>query len=696
MAAQSGNEHVSPQTGSEFSPEANSLINALTRARDASDVERLRFAAVQTGHVAFHWNLASDLLSWSEAAAAVLGVEPGSLPSRGEELTALIEPDDRERRIAMLLEPTQVDDGDGIEYDVAYQLMPAGGEAPVVLEERGRIICNQQGEVRDVIGIVRRAVSSGRSAAVEIMTDPDTALASRAAVLKALGEAVKASEHGSCGLVLASISNIRDISETYGSSIVADVIRATGMRLRSVMRGADVLGRTGTAQFGIVLRECSSEQIVTAGDRFVAAIRNEVIETPQGPVWVELTAGAVTLPGVTVEPGEAFGLAEEALDQATGRVGPSFFVYEPSQDRKKQHKSNRQSAMDIVAALNEERFTLWHQPIVDAGDQQPAMYESLLRMQSPSGEIISAGHLVPIAEKLGFMQMIDAIVCRTSLDLLASRPDTRVSFNLSDSTLRNSYAVERLLSIVAEAGAVAHQVCIEVSHGALLRQATGSPQNNALRRLRELGCQIAMSGYLTEGMSISLLGMVDLVKLSGDMCAGIADRPGDVGLLRAAVEFAHRAGAKVVAERVESDRDAAVLSEAGVDYLQGYLFGKASPEHFNLTLARLDLDQHDHAAEPVTAKSEPAVSAAAVPSEPVETGPVAVVQEVVQVEQTEMTDEPATSQPEPVTQTGPEAIDTEAASDPIMPEPVMESAFLSEPHLDLLKQALGKLDSIRH
>jgi GGDEF domain-containing protein len=46
---------------------------------------------------------------------------------------------------------------------------------------------------------------------------------------------------------------------------VPDVIRATGARLRSVMRGADLLGRTGTAQFAVVLRECSSEQIMTAG-----------------------------------------------------------------------------------------------------------------------------------------------------------------------------------------------------------------------------------------------------------------------------------------------------------------------------------------------------------------------------------------------------------------------------------------------
>ena len=76
-----------------------------------------------------------------------------------------------------------------------------------------------------------------------------------------------------------------------------------------------------------------------------------------------------------------------------------------------------------------------------------------------------------------------------------------------------------------------------------------------MARLRELGCRIAMNGYLTEGMSISLLNAVDIVKLGAEVCSGIADRSSDVGLLKAAIEFAHRAGVKVVAECVENERD---------------------------------------------------------------------------------------------------------------------------------------------
>lgn len=665
MTALSGNEHVFPDTDPALSPDASSILDGLLRARDASQAERLRIAALHTGHVSFQWNRSSDLISWGEAAAAVLGVDQSALPVRGGDFSAMIIEEDRERRDAMLLDTTQVDDGDGIEYDLSYSLQAREGERPVVLEERGRLICDQAGEVRDVIAVIRRAAGRGTGQSIDEMKDPETALASKTAVLKALSEAAKESDETSCGLVLASISNLRDISDTYGPGIVPDVIRATGARLRSVMRGADLLGRTGTAQFAVVLRECTSEQIMTAGERFVASIRNELIETSRGPVWVELAAGAISLHTNKVDVAEAFSLAEETLEQAASRIGPAFVVYRNAPDREQQHQRNRQSAVDIVAALNEERFTLWHQPIVSAADQKPVMYESLLRMKSSEGEIISAAHLVPIAEKLGFMQMIDANVCRTSLELLATHPDTKVSFNLSDATLRNNYAAERLLSIVAESGAVARRVCIEVSHAALHRQVTGGVGSNAVQSLRELGCQIAMNGYLTEGMSISLLHSVDMVKLGGEITSGIAHRPGDVGLLRAAVEFAHRAGVKVVAECVETDRDAAVLSEAGVDYLQGYLYGQAAPEHFNLTLGSIDAERARVACQ-MQSGVEEAPAALQLPEQPDAADAIAF--EV----------EPAPVQAEADLPAG------------------IPADLLDNPQMDLLKAALGKLDTIQN
>jgi EAL domain-containing protein (putative c-di-GMP-specific phosphodiesterase class I) len=216
---------------------------------------------------------------------------------------------------------------------------------------------------------------------------------------------------------------------------------------------------------------------------------------------------------------------------------------------------------------------------------------------------------------------------------------------------------------------VARQVCVEVTHAALHRQVSGSGGPNAVARLRELGCKIAMNGYLTEGMSISLLNAVDIVKLGAEVCSGVANRTSDVGLLKAAIEFAHRAGVMVVAECIENERDAAVLAEAGVDYLQGYLYGGAAPEHFNLTLAPIDADRVNYS------EAQPERIAIAL---------AAAADNTAQPE----SPEGLSAGPAIAAATAPAAIEEDAIA------PV-SAALLYSPETDLLKAALGKLESIQ-
>jgi EAL domain-containing protein (putative c-di-GMP-specific phosphodiesterase class I) len=196
--------------------------------------------------------------------------------------------------------------------------------------------------------------------------------------------------------------------------------------------------------------------------------------------------------------------------------------------------------------------------------------------------------------------------------------------------------------------------------GSIMRES--SAEYATITRLRELGCSIAVTGYLREGLSINVLKQVDYVKIDGSICAGISERPDDLQLLKAAVEFARRAGAGVVGERIESQADASILAEMGVDYLQGYLFGKASPDHFHLTLA------------PIDAADDEVVSGA-----PASPPPVAIQEEVAQ----------------PAPHAGTRAVPSEDSGEQQSGEQPSAGHTSQQPGgIDLLKSALSKLDSI--
>src|SRR3954462_7035217 len=88
---------------------------------------------------------------------------------------------------------------------------------------------------------------------------------------------------GSCGFLLIAIDNLARINEAYGFGVADEVIAAVSTRIRAKMRGGDSLGRFSGNKFGVVLKECTPEAIAIAADRFLAEVRDEVVQTATGP-----------------------------------------------------------------------------------------------------------------------------------------------------------------------------------------------------------------------------------------------------------------------------------------------------------------------------------------------------------------------------------------------------------------------------
>ena len=117
--------------------------------------------------------------------------------------------------------------------------------------------------------------------------------------------------------------------------------------------------------------------------------------------------------------------AEEALTEARKLPSDGFVIYKPSQQRQSKRTLNAHSATEIVRCLREDRFRLAFQPVVDATTGEPVFHEALLRMTDQAGEIIAAAHLIPIAEKLGLVRLIDRAVVQMTVAALNKFPDAQ-------------------------------------------------------------------------------------------------------------------------------------------------------------------------------------------------------------------------------------------------------------------------------
>jgi diguanylate cyclase (GGDEF)-like protein len=164
----------------------------------------------------------------------------------------------------------------------------------------------------------------------------------------ALDEAVK--YRGSCGFMLIAVDNLARINEAYGFGVADEVIASVGRRIRSRMRTGDMLGRFSSNKFGVVLKTCTPDDLTAAADRFLAAVREDVVCTAHGPVAASVTIGGIAAPRHARTVDEIIAHAQESLDTAKSKRRGSFVAYRPNVERDAARRDNVQTTDDKIIA----------------------------------------------------------------------------------------------------------------------------------------------------------------------------------------------------------------------------------------------------------------------------------------------------------------------------------------------------------
>jgi diguanylate cyclase (GGDEF)-like protein len=549
--------------------------------RQSADHYILR-AVQAAGGAVYHWDLATDRIVWSDNVRQVLGVSDPELIGTGRAYTRLLEDDEAEARLqAILGSRPEGRGGESRTFCAEYALRPRGrGNAAVAhVEECGCWQPGENGRPAHVYGLVRRIDDRRRlEEQVELFGQYDvlTGLLNRGRFNDLLEDAVgRAGTDGPVAFLLASVDNLDVIADAYGYAVADDVVRIVGRRLRRVARGEDVVARYADSKFGLILHDCREEDLQVAMGRFLSVAGERMIETGSGPVWARLSIGAVLLPDHAASRDEAIAAAEEALAEAAGRDHFRGVVFRPEPNRISQRVLNARCAAEVVEALRHNRFTLAFQPIVRAADEQPVMHESLLRLRTREGEVLAAGHLIPVAEKLGLIRLVDYNVLELAAVTLRAHPEARLTMNISGTTTGDPHWNGRFLECLEANADIAGRLVVEIAETTVLDGLAETAE--FISRLRQLGCQVAIDHFGAGYSSYKNLKVldVDIVKLDGSFCENLSENLENQYFVRSLIDLARKMDLKVVAEWVQTEADAAMLRDWGVDYLQGHLYGTA-------------------------------------------------------------------------------------------------------------------------
>src|SRR5580765_392109 len=257
-------------------------------------------------------------------------------------------------------------------------------------------------------------------------------------------------------------------------------------------------------------------------------------------------------------------------------------IYTPVEGHREQVSARLAEAEMIRKALEEERFLLYCQPILDLKRNEVYQYELLLRLRSEEGgEPLTPSSFLYAAERFGLIQEIDCWVARQAIALIAehARAGRRLVLhvNLSGKSMGDPRVAALTEKAIADAGIDPAGLIFELTETAAIGNIEEA--RAFAHRLRARGCQLALDDFGAGFGSFYYLKMLpfNYFKIDGDFIRGLTEHPMNQLVVSAIVSIARGMGRKTVAEFVEDEQTASLLRVIGVNYAQGYHIGRPRP-----------------------------------------------------------------------------------------------------------------------
>lgn len=263
--------------------------------------------------------------------------------------------------------------------------------------------------------------------------------------------------------------------------------------------------------------------------------------------------------------------ADIALNQAK-KDKVSIALYTEHKNIEETYRRNIKMSAAIRTALSNGNIICHFQPIVNLQNGHIDKYETLVRMIDSDGKTVPPAVFLSVAKKTKLYPQITLEVINQACTLFASRPE-EFSVNLSDSDIRDPHIVQEIIHTITKTG-TASRIVFEILESEGIENYDDVVR--FISQVKELGSKIAIDDFGTGYSNFeNILKLnVDYIKIDGSLIQGISENKRHHIVVDTIINFAHKIGAKTIAEFVSSETIYTEVKELGVDYAQGFFTGK--------------------------------------------------------------------------------------------------------------------------
>jgi diguanylate cyclase (GGDEF)-like protein/PAS domain S-box-containing protein len=414
--------------------------------------------------------------------------------------------------------------------------------------------------------------------------DPLTGLPNRTFLVAQLESALRrASRHGtSVGVLMVEIDRVKLVTEALGHRAGDELIQQAANRLRSTAGLLSTVARFSNDQFVVLV-----EDLDDVGGSVELAV--QIIDAVNDPFMIGADEAFVNASvGIAFAP-NGMGIAETLIsnaDVAMGRArSASLTRYEVFDfEMRAWVEAQRKTEIALRHGIERAEFELFYQPVVALEDGSVSGVEALVRWNHPQRGRLLPKDFIPIAEDSGLIVPMGEQILREAIlqaarwsELRSDLDPMSVAINLSARQLTHPELVDVVRSALREAGTNPSAVSFEITETVLLDDVDAVV--GTLDSLKDLGVQLSLDDFGTGYSSLTYLCRlpIDTVKVDRSFVSQIGTDSRDASIAEMVVAMARTLHLDVVAEGVETHRQAAVLRRCGCKYGQGFLFSEPQP-----------------------------------------------------------------------------------------------------------------------
>lgn len=411
----------------------------------------------------------------------------------------------------------------------------------------------------------------------EMNTDSLTGLANRMGFGDLVDEGIAGGNRARYAVLAINLDRFSRVNACMGSLSGDELLISVARRLKGVLRGCDVLARTGGDEFAVLLtlREGPDDAMLVAGRLQQALV--QPFQLSDFSIRVDCSIG--------------IALGEDAEDEAEDLIRHAQFAVKRSK-RTGQTEIYRPHLFDIVRsqfsietrlrnALEERQLRLAFQPIYDLSNGRINSFEALARWRTPDGQDISPVDFIPVAEESGLIVPLGRWAMDEAARILAlwdrqwgGQCGAKMAVNLSAVQLQRDDIAAMFADVLARHNLPGDRFTIELTESAFIVDPDRTLKT--MLALKDMRATIAMDDFGTGYSNLAYLQKlpIDKLKIDRSFVSGmLADRD-KVAIVRAILSLAQALGMRTTAEGIETQELEQTLVALGCAFGQGYYYSK--------------------------------------------------------------------------------------------------------------------------